>query len=146
MWQRVVVQREGNIYPPGTTPDKDLQKKFGWHKKDMPLGSIPEKPTEVSSDTDKIFPQLNVNLTTEGGEQWINELLSKAISAHDSLPDPSDVQDWTSKDLDCLPADQQKEWRQAQFEELEALNKQKVYELTDLPPGHKAIKNRWVST
>ena len=48
------------------------------------------------------------------------------------------------KDLDRLPADQQKEWRQAQFEELEALKERKVYELTDLPPGRKAIKNRWV--
>jgi hypothetical protein len=71
--QRVVAQREGNVYPPGTTSDKDLQKKFGWHKKDMPLGSIPKKPMEVSSNTDKAFPQLNVNSTTEGGEQWINE-------------------------------------------------------------------------
>jgi hypothetical protein len=57
----------------------------------MPLGSIPEKPTEVSSNTDNVFPQLNVNLTMEGGEQWINKLLSKAISAHDSLLDPADV-------------------------------------------------------
>jgi len=49
-----------------------------------------------------------------------------------------------AKDLDHLPADQQKEWQQAQFEELEALNKRKVYKLTDLPSSRKAIKNRWV--
>jgi len=107
----------------------------------MLLGSVPEKPTEESSDTATQFPQHFVISTTEGGVQWINELLSKAISAHDSLPDPANIQDWTAKDLDRLPADQQKEWRQAQLEELEALNKQKVYELTDLPPGRKAIKN-----
>ena len=71
-------------------------------------------------------------------------MLTKAILTHDSLPDPAYVRDWTAKDLDRLPADQQKEWQQAQFEELEALKKRKVYELTDLPPGHQAIKNRWV--
>ena len=110
----------------------------------MTLGSVPEKPSEVSSDTCSEFQQQNVNSTTEGGVQWINELLSKAISDHDSLPDPAYVRDWTAKDLDRLPADQQKEWRQAQFEELEALRKRNVYELTELPPGRKAIKNRWV--
>jgi len=121
---RIVPQREGNVYPPGTTSDKDLRKKFGKHsKKDMLLGSVPEMPTEDSSDTDSVFPEQNVNSTTEGGVQWINELLSKAISSHDSLPDPAYVRDWTAKDLDRLPADQQKEWRQAQFEELEALRK-----------------------
>jgi asparagine synthetase B (glutamine-hydrolysing) len=123
MRQWVVAQREGNIYLPGTTSDKDLHKKFGWHKKEMLLGSIPEKLMEDSCDTDTVFPQQNVNSTMEGGVQWMNELLSKAISAHNSLLDPANVRDWTAKDLDCLPADQQKEWQQAQFEELEALRK-----------------------
>ena len=42
-----------------------------------------------------------------------------------------------------LPAKQQQKWQQTQFEELEALKRRNVYELTELPPGRKAIKNRW---
>jgi len=91
----------------------------------MLLESVPEKPMDGSSDTATEFLQHFVNSTMEGGVQWINKLLSKAISAHDSIPDPANVRDWTAKDLDCLPADQQKEWQQAQFEELEALNKKR---------------------
>jgi len=90
-----------------------------------------------------MFPEHIVDSTTEGGVSWISELLSKAISYHNNLPDPENVREWTDRDLDRLPADQQQEWRQAQFEELEALKKRNVYELTDLPPGRKAIKNRW---
>jgi len=54
------------------------------------------------------------------------------------------VQDWTTKDIGRLPADEQQAWRQAQFKELEALKKWNVYEFANLPPGRKAIKNRWV--
>ena len=70
-------------------------------------------------------------------------LLSKAIP-DDELPDPMNVRDWTHKDISKLPAEDQWAWRKAQFEELEALKKRNVYELADLPPGRKAIKNRWV--
>ena len=76
----------------------------------------------ASSDRVDTFPEF-VNSDTEGGVHWINNLLAKAIPTHDSLPDPDNVQEWTAKDLDRLPADQQKEWQQAQFEELEALKK-----------------------
>ena len=97
----------------------------------------------MSGNTESQFLEPIVNSATEGGEQWINDLLSKAVSDHDSTLDPSNVREWTHKDIDRLPADQQQEWRAAQFEELEALRRRKVYELTPLPPGRKAIKNRW---
>jgi len=97
----------------------------------------------MSGNTESQFPEPIVNSATEGGEQWINDLLSKAVSDHDSTLDPSNVREWTHKDIDRLPADQQQEWRVAQFEELEALRRRKVYKLTPLPPGRKAIKNRW---
>ena len=54
------------------------------------------------------------------------------------------VRDWTSRDIGKLSAEDQWAWRKAQFEELEALKKRNVYELADLPPGRKAIKNHWV--
>ena len=73
-------------------------------------------------------------------------LLSKAIPHYDELPDLMNVQDWMTKDISKLSAKDQCAWCKAQFEELEALKKCNVYELqvADLPPGHKAIKNRWV--
>jgi len=54
------------------------------------------------------------------------------------------VRDWTTKDIGKLSAEDQQAWHKAQFEELEALKKRNVYELADLPPGCKAIKNCWV--
>jgi len=80
---------------------------------------------------------------TEGGALW-EYLLLKAISHHDELPDLMNVRDWTTKDIGKLSAEDQWAWCKAQFEELEALKKHNVYELADLPPGHKAIKNFWV--
>ena len=50
----------------------------------------------------------------------------------------------TYRDIAKLLADLRKQWRLACQEELEALCKHKVYELADLPPGCKAVKNRWV--
>ena len=55
----------------------------------------------------------------EGEALW-EYLLSKAI-LHNELPDPMNVQDWTSKDIGKLPAKDQWAWHKAQFEELEAL-------------------------
>ena len=116
---RNVPQHPGNVYPEGTTVDKDLQKQ-PWKGKSV---SVPKLLKDVSSDTTQMFPEHIVNSTTEGGVSWISELLSKAISYHNNLPDPVNVREWTNRDLDRLPADQQQEWRQAQFEELEALKK-----------------------
>jgi hypothetical protein len=48
------------------------------------------------------------------------------------------------KDLAQLPADVRKKWIEACLEELKALQKRGVYELVDLPKGHRAIKNCWV--
>jgi hypothetical protein len=43
-----------------------------------------------------------------------------------------------------MPKELQKEWKKACYEELESLRQRQVFELTELPPGRKAIKNRWV--
>ena len=96
-----------------------------------------------SSNTVDSDPGLNAKSATEGGALW-EYLLSKAIPHHDELPDPMNVCEWTHKDIGKLSAEDQRAWRKAQFEELEALKKRNVYELADLPPGRKAIKNCWV--
>jgi len=48
------------------------------------------------------------------------------------------------KDIARLPSQLWEQWKKTCQEELEALHKCKVFELSDLPKGHKAIKNRWV--
>jgi len=50
------------------------------------------------------------------------------------------------KDIARLPSQLREQWKKACQEELEALHKCKVFELADLPKGHKAIKNCWVFT
>ena len=55
-----------------------------------------------------------IDSVTEGEDhdQWLEwrNLLAKAIPFHDDLPDPANVREWTDRDLDRLPADQQQEW------------------------------------
>jgi len=43
-----------------------------------------------------------------------------------------------------MPNKLQEEWKKACLEELESLRKRQVFEMTNLPQGRKAIKNRWV--
>jgi len=70
----------------------------------------------------------------------IAKLLALAVPTSDSQQNiPTHY-----KDIACLPVQQQLQWRAACQEELEALQKRQVYELVDLPPNCKAIRNRWV--
>ena len=85
-----------------------------------------------------------LKLAQEGGVRFMNYLLAKAIPPHDKLPNNINVRDWTFHDILQLPAAEQKEWKNACHEELESLRKRNVFELVKLPPGRKAIKNRWV--
>ena len=50
------------------------------------------------------------------------------------------------KDIAKLPSQLWEQWKKACQKELEALCKCKVFELADLPKGHKAIKNHWIFT
>jgi hypothetical protein len=135
--ERKGTRKDGNIYPPGTSTDTDRRQKL------PDANSATSVPTlGQSSNTDEVDPG-HAKLATEGGALW-EYLLTKAIPHHDGLPDPMNVQDWTHKDIGKLTADDQQAWHKAQFEELEALKKRDVYKLADLPPGRKAIRNRWV--
>jgi len=82
--------------------------------------------------------QVHLNcLVQEGGVEFIAFLLNKAV------PMASD-QPVFYKDIARLLSQLQEQWKKACQEELEALHKCKVFELADLPKGHKAIKNCWV--
>jgi hypothetical protein len=69
-------------------------------------------------------------------------LLSAAIPIKGEDPtNSSNVQEWTYRDIEQLPVAQQKEWHAACQEELNALEKCKVFEYTNRPEGRKVIKN-----
>ena len=77
------------------------------------------------------------HLVQEGRVEFIAFLLNKAVPlALDQLV--------FYKDTARLPFQLWEQWKKGCQEELEALRKCKVFELADLPKGHKAIKNRWV--
>ena len=111
-----------------------------------PLGSHAEN-FGVSFDTS----QTNViaKIAWERGAKLINLLLNKAAikpssQASGELPNVRNVWEWHYRDLMRFPEATQKEWKTVMLEELESLWKQNVFELTNLPKGHKSIGCRWV--
>ena len=83
-------------------------------------------------------------LAQEGGVGLINYLLAKAVADDEPLPSQSSPREWTFRDILRMPKQLQEEWKKACYEELESLRKRQVFELTELPLGRKAIRNRWV--
>jgi len=76
-------------------------------------------------------------LVQKGRVEFIAFLLNKAVPlAVDQLV--------IYKDIARLPSQLREQWKKACQKELEALRKCKVFELANLPPSHKAIKNCWV--
>jgi hypothetical protein len=57
------------------------------------------------------------------------------------FPEESNVREWTLKDIQKLSSDDQKQWKAACCNELEALKCCKVFELVTLPKGKNTIKN-----
>jgi hypothetical protein len=98
------------------------------------------KPDTSASNPKKDPDQ--AKLAREGGVDFINMLLQAAMST--SKP----VREWTFRDVLALPCDKKEKWlgpKGAYHKELEALRKRGVFgPLMDLPPGQKAIGNRWV--
>ena len=78
-------------------------------------------------------------LVREGGVEFITFLLNKAVPM--ALYQPVFY-----KDIARLPSQLWEQWKKACQKELEALHKRKVFELANLPKGHKAIKNCWIFT
>jgi hypothetical protein len=104
----------------------------------VPDSNNKEEPDPAMQGTDD-FSYIS-KIAKEGGTDFMRWLLTKAVI-------PSSAKEQTPiqfRDIVRLPKQQQLEWKQACREELEALHKRHVYELVDLPPGRKAIKNRWV--
>lgn len=83
-------------------------------------------------------------LCREGGVEFVNYLLAKAVPPHESLPQESNIREWTHKDIMNLPPKEKEAWKAKCREELEALCRRKVFDLVDRPKGRKVMKNRWV--
>ena len=88
--------------------------------------------------------EITAKIAWERGAKLINFLLNKAAikpssQASGELPNVCNVCEWHYRDLMCFPEATQKEWKTAMLEELELLQKQNVFELTNLPKGHKSI-------
>ena len=97
--------------------------------------SLPESEDEVEQ-------QLLICLAKEGGVQFLDLLLAKAVSLTDlRSPDTKNIQELTYKDILRMPTEVHEEWKQMCCEELESLRRQCVYELVDLLKGRKVIKN-----
>ena len=116
-------------------------------------------PPSPGADPDSDMEQeaLLTKLAQEGGVELQNYLLLQAIS--DSLEESSFITDYDSNMTPAqlkagrsnpdnwisptsyrhLPADERKKWDQACKDEINGLKKQNVFEVVDLPRGHKPI-------
>ena len=159
--RREVPVRPGNVYGEKRTPTeiaRDVEQQTYWKKtvgessrSRIPTTSRQQQVPGPSSQppitqSDAAAPLddeqvLVLKLAQEGGVRFMNFLLAKAVPPHNELPNTSDIRKWTFRDILRMPTAQQKEWKHACREELESLQKRKVYELCELPPGRKAIKN-----
>src|SRR6266851_5260387 len=82
-----------------------------------------------------------LRLAREGGVEFLNQLLAKAVPPDLKTPDTANMREWTFRDIIKMPKDTQKEWKQACHKELDSLHRYKVFELVDPSKGHKVIKN-----
>jgi len=111
----------------------------------VPPGGFSDGPesedpqTDSEGDVDELLC-----LAREGGVEFLNQLLAKAVPPDSETPDTANVREWTFRDILNMPKDAQKEWKQVCRKELDSLCRRKVFELVDPPKGHKVIKNRWV--
>ena len=106
---------------------------------------LPDDQSLILHSDDKVDQLLLTCLAQEGGVKFLDLLLAKAVPHVDlESPDTSSIHEWTFKDIQKMPSEQQEEWRSVCREELDSLCKHKVYELVNLLKGRKIIKNRWV--
>src|SRR6266853_5826844 len=151
-----------NVYGDGRHPtevEKDIEQTRTWkdmvnklgssHIKPVPPPVIPggfsdgSKSEDPQTDSEGDVDEL-LCLVREGGVEFLNQLLAKAVPPDLETPDTANVREWTFRDIIKMPKDAQKEWKQVCREELDSLCRCEVFELVDPPKGCKVIKNQWV--
>ena len=110
---------------------------------DEPLGSSGDSATTSDDSQDEVEDVL-ATLAEEGGVEFLNHLLARAVSTDSEVLDTSNIREWSFKDIMRMPSAQQKGWMDACKQELDSLHARDVYDLVDPPPGRRIIKNRWV--
>ena len=141
--RRAPQPREGDIYGDRNPVDRQRMSTRDWQnlqRGDPAPSSAQPDPTDSSQLSDRLLTRM----AQEGGVSLINFLLQKAIPHEGDIPNPTKVKEWSFRDILRLPKKEQEEWKAACKEELEALRKREVFEITDLPKGRKIIRNRWV--
>jgi len=144
----VDLQREDRRRALGKEPTRDNRQEIP----NVPQGEQQQVPGPSSPTTRDSYhdapPDISesqmAQLAQEGGVGLINYLLAKAVADDQPLPNTSSPREWTFRDILRMPQELREEWKKACYEELESLRKRQVFELTELPPGRKTIKNRWV--
>jgi hypothetical protein len=107
------------------------------------IPSVSPTPSEIKLERGLDFLEKQADrVCQEGGVKFLHFLINKAISPNAKLT--TTPKEWSLKDIACLPELEQKEWKDACLQELEALKRCDVFELTPRPQGQKVIKNRWV--
>ena len=156
---RKIPTRPGNVYGEGRHPteiERDVTQRRTWTRMTDPTPGPPETPmpgeTTPSAPSETLQPESEeedevddiLRLTREGGVEFLDYLLAKAVPLDPESPNTANIREWTFRDILKMPSASQKEWKQACREELESLRSRKVFELVDRPKGRKIIKNRWV--
>ena len=100
-----------------------------------PPAHTPTPPTASNSEDDV------EQLCREGGADLAAFLMSKAIPIQAVSAETKPICEWTYRDILKLPTVAQEEWKATCRCELDILCERKVYELVDLPKGHKVIDN-----
>ena len=143
-WDRIVGKQSSRPHPnvpgpstsaPVPSPPHQPQEGTSSGKEEKPDSeSEVEDSLEPSSDSEEA--ELVARLAQEGGVHFQHFLVSKAISpnAEDSSP-----KEWTYRDLLKLPKERLDEWKAACEQELDALNRQHIFDLVERPKGRKVI-------
>ena len=119
---------------------------FSSDKPDQSFGECSEG-SDDSSESVKSVDEVEETLSylvKHGGVRNLNTLLAAAVPPGSEIPDTCNIQEWSFKDIVCMPSVQQKDWIEACRQELDLLQERKVYDLVDPPQGWRVIRNRWV--
>jgi hypothetical protein len=95
------------------------------------IPSVSPTPSEIEIEKGLNFLNKQADrVCQEGGVEFLNFLINKVISPNAELT--TAPKEWSLKDIACLPELEQKEWKDACLQELEAL---KRHDVTPHPQG-----------
>lgn len=109
---------------------------------DEPAGPAPDVPRSTAPIEESVqrYPQ---RLHRQPGEWWKvqhradSSERQQAMLVRGAVPEPTTLRE-------ALSSDDAHEWQAAVDDELASIRENNVYEVTDLPPGRKVIKSRFV--